>query len=657
SNIWYPDDLWHLALSAELMRSVPPDMPQLAGNTFFYHWFSNAHVAAMTWTTGLDLPVVFLRLWMAPVIALAVGVVFAVTEQLSRRTWPGAVAALLLGSQAALFPTWLSLPGFSAFGLHSPSQVFSIPILGLALHSLVHVLRDRRVGAGRWVLLVLSLAGASGAKSSVVPVLLCGVMLALLVALVANRPRVPRLLAVLGVCLVLVVFTALLTAGSSAGVIVQLFSTVRSSQPWVIMTGTGSPFSKAPILPGLDAQGAPKLLLLVLLSWALGYAWAVPGIRALERHDLSGWLLLGVGLGGFAAMMLLSQDGLSQVYFMSGAVVALYPLAGWGLSLAWDAAASSAGPGSALRWSLVGAGSAPALLVIWRTLSGPRPTAVELNGSLLRGLVVPALVACVLVAASVVSRRSGRGSVGPLAFLAVGWLVVTAALVPRSVPGVGAPLPPGTETTFVVVGLLVVVGALVSLFGVPSRAGLPRPTATVAANVLLGLAVVALVVTEAGLFQTSMQAPPLKSALRVSVAETTAARWLEANSEPDDVVATNVHCRLKRTVPHCDARAFWVSALTQRRALLESWAYTASAHERHGVGGRAYSQQPFENPKLLALNEAAFRAPTTQNLAALESRGVRWLFADTEAGPVSPELSQRAELVHESGPVKIFRLR
>ncbi|NUO91071.1 MAG: hypothetical protein HOQ18_09665, partial [Dermatophilaceae bacterium] len=29
SNIWYPDDLWHLALSAELMRSVPPDMPQL----------------------------------------------------------------------------------------------------------------------------------------------------------------------------------------------------------------------------------------------------------------------------------------------------------------------------------------------------------------------------------------------------------------------------------------------------------------------------------------------------------------------------------------------------------------------------------------------------------------------------------------------------
>ncbi|NUQ32052.1 MAG: hypothetical protein HOP99_04405, partial [Dermatophilaceae bacterium] len=549
SNIWYPDDLWHLALSAELMRSVPPDMPQLAGNTFFYHWFSNAHVAAMTWTTGLDLPVVFLRLWMAPVIALAVGVVFAVTVQLSRRTWPGAVAALLLGSQAALFPTWLSLPGFSAFGLHSPSQVFSIPILGLALHSLVHVLRDRRVGAGRWVLLVLSLAGASGAKSSVVPVLLCGVMLALLVALVANRPRVPRLLAVLGVCLVLVVFTALLTAGSSAGVIVQLFSTVRSSQPWVIMTGTGSPFSKAPILPGLDAQGAPKLLLLVLLSWALGYAWAVPGIRALERHDLSGWLLLGVGLGGFAAMMLLSQDGLSQVYFMSGAVVALYPLAGWGLSLAWDAAASSAGPGSALRWSLVGAGSAPSLLVIWRTLSGPRPTAVELNGSLLRGVVVPALVACVLVAASVVSRRSGRGSVGPLAFLAVGWLVVTAALVPRSVPGVGAPLPPGTETTFVVVGLVVVVGALVSLFGVPSRARLPRPTATVAANVLLGLAVVALVVNEAGLFQTSMQAPPLKSALRVSVAETTAARWLEANSEPDDVVATNVHCRLKRTVP------------------------------------------------------------------------------------------------------------
>jgi hypothetical protein len=657
SNIWYPDDLWHLALSAELMRSVPPDMPQLAGNTFFYHWFSNAHVAAMTWTTGLDLPVVFLRLWMPPVIALSVGVVFAVTEQLSRRTWPGAVAALLLASQAALFPTWLSLPGFNAFGLHSPSQVFSIPILALALHSLVHVLRDRKVGAGRWVLLVLALAGASGAKSSVVPVLVCGVVLALLVALVANRPRVPRLLAVLGVCLVLVVFTALLTAGSSAGVIVQLFSTVRSSQPWVIMTGTSSPFSKAPVLPGLDAQGAPKLLALVLVSWALGYAWVVPGLRALRRHDLSGWLLLGVGLGGFAAMMLLSQDGLSQVYFMSGAVVALYPLAGWGLSLAWDAAASRAGSRPAVLWSLVGAGVAPALLLLWRTLSGPRPTAGELNGSLLRGLVVPALVAGVLVVASVFSRRSGRGASGPLAFLAVGWLVVSAALVPRSVPGVGGPLPPAVATTFGVVGLFVAVGAVVARVGVPWRGCVSRGAVGLAANVVLGLAVVGLVVHEAGLYETSRQAAPLKSALRVSTAETSAAQWLEANSEPDDVVATNVHCRLKKTVPHCDARAFWVSALTQRRALLESWAYTASAHERHGVGGRPYSQQPFDDTTLFALNEQAFRAPTTQNLDALESKGVRWLFADTQAGPVSPELSRQAELVHESGTVKIFRLR
>lgn len=660
SNIWYPDDLWHLALSAELMRSVPPDIPQLAGSPFFYHWFSNAHIAAMTWTTGLDLPVVFLRLWMAPVIALAVGVVFAVTEQLARRTWPGAVAALLLGSQAALFPTWLTLPGFAPFGLHSPSQVFSIPIIGLALDSFIRVLRDRRVAPGRWVLLVLALAGASGAKSSVVPVLVCGVALALLVALVTHRALVPRLLAVLGLSLVLVVLTALLTGGSSAGVIVQLFSTVRATQPWVILTGTNSPFSKASVLPGLGAQGAPKLLALVLVTWALGYAWVVPGLKALKGRDLSGWLLLGVGLGGFAAMMLLSQDGLSQVYFMSGAVVALYPLAGWGLSLAWDSAASSAGRSAALRWSLVGAGTAPALLLVWRTLSGPTPTAAGLNGSLVRGLVVPAVVACVPLVAVVVGRRSGQGSSGSsgsLAFLAVGWLAVTAALVPRAMPGVGGPLPTGTETTFVVAGLVLAAAAVGSQFWVPRRGQASRRAATVTANVLLGLATVALVVQVAGLFHTAMEAAPIKSVLRVSMAEASAAQWLEANSEPDDVVATNVHCRAGKTVAHCDSRAFWVSALTQRRSLVESWAYTASAHERHGVGGRPYSQQPFENPKLLALNEGAFRAPTAETLAALKGKGVRWLFADTKAGTVSPRLSEQADLVHESGTVKIFRLR
>ncbi|MEO5743825.1 MAG: hypothetical protein ABIQ53_04440, partial [Terracoccus sp.] len=96
---------------------------------------------------------------------------------------------------------------------------------------------------------------------------------------------------------------------------------------------------------------------------------------------------------------------------------------------------------------------------------------------------------------------------------------------------------------------------------------------------------------------------------------------------------------------------------TQRRALLESWAYTTAAHEKHGVGGRPYSRQLFEDPTLFALNEAAFSAPTQAILTSLQAKGVRWLFADTAAGPVSSQLEDLADLVHQSETVKVFRLR
>lgn len=653
ANAWYPDDLWHLALSAELMRSVPPDIPQLAGNTFFYHWFSNAHIATMTWTTGLDLPVVVARLWMPPILALSVGVIFAVGEQLTRRTWPGAVAALLMGTAASVFPSWFTLAGFTPFAIHSPSQIFSLPIIALALHLFIQGVRDERFGRGSWTVLALALVGASGAKSSVLPVLFCGIVLALVVAVLVHREMVRRLLGILGLLVVVLVSTSLLTAGASGGVTLQLFSTVRSSQPWVLMTGTSSPYSKAAVLPGLHQAGAVVLLGLILVSWGVGYAWVLPGLRALGRRDLSGWLLLGVGLGGWAAMMVLSQDGMSQVYFMSGAVVALYPLAAWGLALAWDAARSRSQRRPTLLAAAAGAGLAAPLVLFSRVLSGPKPAQADLDGSLSRALVVPVAVAVIAAAAILLVRRHRYAAAGALVFLAVSTGVITASVIPRVVLGSEGRL----TTATVVVGLLVAVGAVV--LGLRPRwgRGLPSQVLGMAMAVSLGLGTVALVVYQSTLLEARVLAPPAKTAALVSAGEVSAARWLERNSQPDDVVATNVHCRQKKTVPFCDARAFWVTAFTQRRALLESWAYTTAAHERHGVGGRPYSRQPFDDRALFALNEAAFRAPTEAILASLQAKGVRWLFADTAAGPVSSQLEDLADLVHRSGTVKVFRLR
>jgi hypothetical protein len=144
----------------------------------------------------------------------------------------------------------------------------------------------------------------------------------------------------------------------------------------------------------------------------------------------------------------------------------------------------------------------------------------------------------------------------------------------------------------------------------------------------------------------------------VSAAEYRAARWLDAHARPDDVVATNVHClRLVTTRPYCDSRAFWVSGFGGHRTLVESWGYTDAAVAAHGRHGHSYTVQPFADPALFALNERAFARPDPATLATLRRRyAVRWLFADSRAGPVSSRLGALAYRRHADGPVTVYEL-
>ena len=92
-----------------------------------------------------------------------------------------------------------------------------------------------------------------------------------------------------------------------------------------------------------------------------------------------------------------------------------------------------------------------------------------------------------------------------------------------------------------------------------------------------------------------------------------AARWVRDNSAPDDVLATNAHCRAVGGDGVCDARSFWLSAYAERRVLVEGWLFAPRVSE---TGERA-----FWDPALLALNDEAFTAPTPPVLDALRARG------------------------------------
>ena len=142
----------------------------------------------------------------------------------------------------------------------------------------------------------------------------------------------------------------------------------------------------------------------------------------------------------------------------------------------------------------------------------------------------------------------------------------------------------------------------------------------------------------------------------VTQAEMRAALWLEATAGAEDVVATNVHCMPMRA-RLCNARAFWVAGLSGRRTLVESWAYSDAAAAANGRGGRKYFFQPAPDPAVYEVNQRVFTQADPADVRRLRQEyAVRWLFADTRAGTVSPRLATVATIRYRNGPVTIYSL-
>ncbi|MET8054463.1 hypothetical protein ABZU75_43505, partial [Streptosporangium sp. NPDC005286] len=134
-----------------------------------------------------------------------------------------------------------------------------------------------------------------------------------------------------------------------------------------------------------------------------------------------------------------------------------------------------------------------------------------------------------------------------------------------------------------------------------------------------------------------------------------AGRWLRAHSDPDDLVATDAHCRWGYEDP-CDTRQSWVAALSERRVLTEGWTYTA-ANMSHWRPGSPPEHLPFWDGERLALNDAAFRAPSATTIRRLRERyGVRWLFVDERHTGQTSRIGDFAELRFRSGDCAVYRI-
>ncbi|MGC5020901.1 hypothetical protein [Micromonospora sp. DT47] len=139
---------------------------------------------------------------------------------------------------------------------------------------------------------------------------------------------------------------------------------------------------------------------------------------------------------------------------------------------------------------------------------------------------------------------------------------------------------------------------------------------------------------------------------RMPASRVQAARYVYAHSAPDDVVATNAHCRAVVS-GWCDARSFWLSGYSQRSVLVEGWAF---APRMVGLPEGPYA--PFWDQARLRANDEAFTAPTAASLAELRDRyGVRWLVVDRQVNPESPDLAELADLRFTNSRIAVYRLR
>ncbi|ADB30188.1 hypothetical protein Kfla_1084 [Kribbella flavida DSM 17836] len=594
---YHQDLLYHLSMVHELMRSVPPQLPQVAGEALDYHWFANADMAAAAHITGLSAELVLFRLWLVPLTAVTMLLTAVLARQISRE-WPTAVIAVgILAVPAAgalIGHQRLSVVGTLIY-YASPSQTFALIALVAAAFFLVEVLY-RTSSSGAWVLAVTFAVLGGGAKPTVLPLLLGAVGLAGLYVAVRKR-GVPWRSVIAGGILLSAGTVAMLTVtGSTGGSGFRPLAVLRAQGPsyWAA-TGDRSLAASGDFLLRPIAEGrvvAVVTLLAVLLVGQLGMLVGF-GLLASRRMrtDPAGWFLLGGLTAGWLAFLLVDHPSSSEYYFLRGLVPFAAVAAAWMISIAIR--------GRSLRQGL--------MLAVLGVVFG---------------------VAVVPVQELVEVSELGTGWSAVLA-LARGPLVVLVAMLLAwhcwrrllnawpGLVGMGLLIP-------VMMTIGVSLGSTIDQ-AAASRASTARPVYT-------------------------------SKNLSFSVGEQAAARWLRENTGPHDVVATNTACWPNRK--DCVALGYLVSGLGGRRTLLEGWAYTQQAMAEHGTGGNAYMFQPAPWQERAQLNRLLFSAPTAETLRqARDEYGVRWLFVD-RAHDREPVVSTgtNLELQFENGAVSVFRI-
>jgi hypothetical protein len=320
---------FQFALVGLFKNGVALEVPWVEGVGLSYHWYVYPHGAAASWITGIEPEMLILRLLVVPMIAAFLLVLVALAHRISGRWWAGALALVLAFAGTAISPyAWDDRPMYTGVITEhfwqSPTQTYAVLLCAAAVYVLAGLFEPgpRRIAA--WCTFAALVGVMAGAKATFVPILVCGLVLAVAVRLLRTRKLGAEAIA-LAITLAWFGFAQfVLYSGGAQGTVVDPLQTVK----WTTLGRAvlGQPQPANDFLPLITL--AATAVLGMAISWA--------GLAAVARSGFR-WnpmvhVLLGIGLSGTAATWVFAHPGLSQGYFARSASPFLAVLSAVGLA-------------------------------------------------------------------------------------------------------------------------------------------------------------------------------------------------------------------------------------------------------------------------------------------------------------------------------------
>lgn len=235
----FHDWVYLVSRAAVIKNNWPLDDPSLAGTPLQYHYFMMVHAAAVSRTTGIELTTVLLRLMYVPMGAVMVMQSCLLGRRLSRSVWGGVIAAFLTVAVSEVsFATSYGAPMFLGLFVRwlfvSPTFFFGMIFCGALLIAVWQCSRIQRCDARHYLWLLLLGTAGTGAKGTMLPVVVGALGVWTLWRWIRER-RLPVRPIILGACLgvaFIVVYIPTMSAWRTGDAALRPFHVFQLSSFW-----------------------------------------------------------------------------------------------------------------------------------------------------------------------------------------------------------------------------------------------------------------------------------------------------------------------------------------------------------------------------------------------------------------------------------------